>query len=174
MGVTRNNRAGRNEFQSLFQKESDPLKEFARRVRKWGLLVFGHQEADQRDELFRERFLEGLSDSDLLEVLLRERTRGFVGTVDRAVELETIANSARTRPRRRVASVRLAQEPAVAAEDQTAVTEMKQQLNEMTRVLGSLTNMVGQFVSTVVSARRCDVCGEDGHLQKFVASSGIL
>ena len=84
MGVTRNDRAGRNEFKSLVQKESEPLREFARRVRNLGLLVFGHQEADQRDELFRERFLDGLSDSDLLGVLLRERTRGFVGTVDRA------------------------------------------------------------------------------------------
>ena len=163
MGVTRNDRAGRNEFKSLVQKESEPLREFARRVRNLGLLVFGHQEADQRDELFRERFLDGLSESDLLEVLLRERTRGFVITVDRAVELETIANSVRTRLSRRVAFVRLAQEPTVAAEDQTAVTEMKQQLNEMTRALGSLTNMMGRFVSTVVSARRCDVCGEDGH-----------
>ena len=163
MGVTRNDRAGRNEFKCLVQKESEPLREFARRVRNLGLLVFGHQEADQRDELFRERFLDGLSDSDLLEVLLRERTRGFVGTVDRAVELEAIANSARTRPSRRVAYARLAQESAVAAEDQTAVTEMKQQLDEMTRALSSLTNMVGQFVSTVVSVRRCDVCSENGH-----------
>ena len=109
MGVTRNDRAGRNEFKCLVQKESEPLREFARRVRNLGLLVFGHQEADQRDELFRERFLDGLSDSDLLEVLLRERTRGFVGTVDRAVELEAIANSARTRPSRRVDYARLAQ-----------------------------------------------------------------
>ena len=83
--------------------------------------------------------------------------------MDRAVELEAIANSARTRPSRRVAYARLAQESAVAAEDQTAETEMKQQLDEMTRALSSLTNMVGQFVSTVVSVRRCDVCSENGH-----------
>ena len=95
--------------------------------------------------------------------MLRERTRGFVGTVDREVELESIANSAKTRPSTRVVYARLAQESAVAAEDRTAVTETKQQLDEMTRALSSLTNMVGQFVSTVVSARRCDVCGEDGH-----------
>ena len=42
MGVTRNDRAGRNEFKSLVQKESEPLREFARRVRNLGLLVFGH------------------------------------------------------------------------------------------------------------------------------------
>ena len=162
MGVTRNDRAGRNEFKSLVQKESESLREFARRVRSLGMLVFGHLEADQRDELFRDRFLDGLLDSDLLEVLLRERTRGFVDTVDRALELESIANSARTRQSRRVAYARLAQEPAVAAENQIAV-EMKQQLNEMTSALNSLTNMVGQFVSAVVSARRCDVCGDDGH-----------
>ena len=29
--------------------------------------------------------------------------------------------------------------------------------------MNSLTNMVNQFLCVVVSARRCDVCGEDGH-----------
>ena len=127
--------------------------------------------------MFRDRFLDGLLDTGLLEVLLPERTRGFVDTVDRAMELESIANSARTRQNRRVAYARLAQELAVAAEGQTAVKALKQQLNEMTSALNSLTNMVGQFVSAVVNARRCDVCGDDGTTvtpRKLVDSSGIL
>ena len=93
MGVMRNERAGRNRFKSLVQKECESLGEFVRCIRSLGTQVFGHQEADQRDELFRERFLDGLLDSDLLEVLLREPTRGFVGTVDRADDLESIATS---------------------------------------------------------------------------------
>ena len=96
MGVMRNDRAGRNGLKSLVQKECESLREFARRVRSLGMLVFGHLDADQRDELFRERFLDRLLDSDLLGVLLREPTRGFVGTVDRADDLESIATSART------------------------------------------------------------------------------
>ena len=39
---------------------------------------------------------------------------------------------------------------------------MKQQMKVMTSATNSLTNMVNNFVGAVVSARRCDVCGEEG------------
>ena len=166
LGVLRNDRRGRNEFEALAQKGDESLRDFARRVRKTGMLVYANKNAEQRDEQFRERFIEGLSNPDLLEVLLRENTRTFRETVDRAVDLQSIATSARTRQNRRVAYARLAQEPTVVVEDQIAVDEIKQQLKEMTCAMNSLTNMVNQFVGAVVNACRCDVCGGERHFEE--------
>ena len=47
MGVMRNDKAGRNGFKSLVQKECESLREFAQRIRSLGMLVFGHLDADQ-------------------------------------------------------------------------------------------------------------------------------
>ena len=91
MGVIRNNRAERNDFESFVQKENETFREFARRVRSMGSLVFTNLEMDERKELLRDRFLEGLRDPELLEKLLLEEARNFAKTVHRAVDLEGIA-----------------------------------------------------------------------------------
>ena len=93
LGVLRNDRRGRSEFEALAQKGDESLRDFARKVRNTGMLVYANVDAEQRDEQFRERFVEGLSIPELLEVLLREDNRTFRETVDRAVALENIAES---------------------------------------------------------------------------------
>ena len=149
LGVLRNDRMGRSEFKALAQKEGEGLRDFARRVRSVGSQVFATLEAEQRDEHFRERFIEGLADSDLLEVLLREDPRSFTDTINRAVNLETIAKSIRNRPSKRAAALRVAQETA-AGSSNTEMTEVRQQLNEVSQAMTNLTNMMSKFMSSVL------------------------
>ena len=162
LGVLRNDRVGRSEFEALAQKSDDSLRDFARRVRSTGRLVYNNVDTEQRDELFRERFIEGLSNPDLLEVLLREDNRTFRETVERAVDVEAIAKFIRNLPNKRVEAFRVAQE-ATTTRNNLEVDEMKLQLEEMTSAMNSLTNMANQFVGAVVSARRCDVGGGERH-----------
>ena len=124
------------------------------------MLVYANKKAEQRDEQFREGFIEGLSNPDLLEVLLREDNRTFRETVERAVDVEAIAErkNIRNLPNKRVEAFRVAQE-ATATRKNLEVDEMKLHLKEFTSATKSLTYMVNQFVGAVVSARRCDVCG---------------
>ena len=162
LGVLRNNRRRRSEFEELKQKGGESLRDFARKVRSTGMLVYANINAEQRDEQFRERFIEGLSNPDLLEVLLREDNRTFRETVETAVDVEDIAESTRNQPNERMEAFRVAQE-AITTRNQSEMDEMKQQLNEITSAMNSLTIMGNQIVGAVFSARRCDVCGEDFH-----------
>ena len=77
----------------------------------------------------------------------------------RAVDVEAIAESIRNLPNKRVEAFRVAQE-ATTTRNNLEVDEMKLQLKEIINAMNSLTNMVNKFVGAVVSARRCDVCGE--------------
>ena len=158
LGVLQNDRRGRSEFEALTQKRGENLRDFARRVRSTGTLVYENTNAEQRDEQFRERFIEGLSNPDLLEVLLREDNRTFRETVERAVDVEAIAESIRNLPNNRLEAFRVAQE-VTTTRTNLEVDEMKLQLKEMTSAMNSLSNRVNQFVGAVVSSRRCDVCG---------------
>ena len=77
LGVLRNDRRGRSEFEALTEKGNESLRDSARRVRSTGMLVYANKNAEQRDEQVRERFIEGLSNPDILEVLFREDNRTF-------------------------------------------------------------------------------------------------
>ena len=99
----RYDRMGRR-YKALVQKEGENLRDFARRVRSVGMQVFRTLEAEQWDEQFRERFIEGLSDPNLLEVMLREDTTSFTDTINRAVDLESVSKSIRNRSTKRVAA----------------------------------------------------------------------
>ena len=162
LGVLRIDRRRRSEFESLTQKRSESIRDFARRVRSTGMLVYANKNAGERDELFRERFIGGLSYPDLLEMLLREDNRTFRETIERAVDVEAIAESIRNLPNKRVEAFRVAQE-ATTTRNNLEVDEMKLQLNEMTSAMNILTNLVTQFVGAMVSARRCGVCGGERH-----------
>ena len=158
----RNDRRGRSALEALTQKGSQSLRDFARRVRSTGMLVYAKKNAEQRDEQFRERFIEGLSNPDLLEVLLREDNRTFRETVEKADDVKAIAESIRNLPNKRVEAFTVAQK-ATSTRNNLEVYEMKLQLKKMTSAMNSLTNMVNQFVGAVVSARRWDVCRGEKH-----------
>ena len=173
LGVLRNDRRGRSEFEALAQKEDESLRDFARRVRNTGMLVYANVDAEQRDEQFRERFIEGLSNPDLLEVLLREDNRTFRETLGRAVALENIAESLRSRPSKRVDAIRMTQETTTVNSNQE-VDEMKLQLKGLTGAMNNMTEMMSQFVNMVTSVQSvgasrskklvgCHVCGVGGH-----------
>ena len=155
LGVLRNDRFGRGEFEALAQKEGESLREFARRVRGTGTLVYANMDADQRDEQFTERFIEGLADSDLLKVLLRENTGTFTETVNRAIDLETISKSIRKRPNKRVDTIRVTHD-AATVNSNPEMDEMRTQLNAM-EVANSLTEMMTQFISAMVPGSSTDV-----------------
>ena len=68
--MLQNNQRGKSEFEALTQKGAESLRDFARKVRSTGMLVYANINAEQQDEQFGERFIEGLSNPDVLEVLL--------------------------------------------------------------------------------------------------------
>ena len=176
LGVLRNDRRARSEFEALAQKEGESLRDFARRVRNTGMLVYANINAEQRDERFRELFIERLSNPDLLEVLLREDNRTFMETVDRAVASENIAESLLSGPNKRVDAIRMTQE-AGTMNSVSEMNKMKQQLKRLTDEMNSLTDMTTQFVNTVTPVQfigasrskkpvRCYVCGLEGHIAR--------
>ena len=182
MGVTRNNRAGRNDFKSLSQKEGETLREFARRVRSMGVLVFAHLDLDERDEHLRDQFLDGLKDPQLSETLLREETRSFAQTIERAAEIESISVSMQNRKNMRTAIVRVAQE--VPTSSLQKHNGLREQLNDLTDATTELTRVMTKFVgayrqyapdgggpSNFLSTEsqpsklsKCGSCGSYGHI----------
>ena len=101
------------------------------------MMTYANTNAEQRDEQFRERFIEGLSNPDQLEVLLREDNRIFRETVERALDVEAIAESIRNLPNKRVEAFRVAHE-VTTTPNNLEVDEMKLQLKEMTIAMNSL------------------------------------
>ena len=110
MRVIRNNRAGQIEFRSLIRKDDETLREFARRVRSMGSLVFAHRDVDEQDELLRERFVVALNHPEVLETLLREEARSFSEMVIKAIDLECISRSIKSHRDTRTATVFVVQE----------------------------------------------------------------
>ena len=147
-GVLSNDRLGRSEFKNLVQKEGEGLREFVRRVRNTGMLVYANVDAEQRDEQFRERFSEGLNNAELIEVLLIEGNTTSRETVDSAVALEAIAESIRSRPNKRVGAIRVTHDATILNSNQE-VAEKKQQLKRLTDETNRLTEIMTQFISTV-------------------------
>ena len=90
MGVMRNDRLGKADFRKLRRLTGETLRDFGRRVRNIGKIAYSEKDADTRDELFKEKFLEGLNDVRLEVQLLREDPRTFTDLVNRAVDLEVI------------------------------------------------------------------------------------
>ena len=97
----RNERVSRGEFKSLFQGAEETLSEFARRIRNVGNSAYPEVAPRQRDDFFREQFLEGLHDMDIQVELLKEPEQDFLETLTRAQQLESIRKTARNNPRRR-------------------------------------------------------------------------
>ncbi len=100
----RNQRTARTDFKNLFQEANEGIKEFSRRVRAVGEIANVHLPANARDDMCREQFIEGLSDLEIQEMLLREDPPTFNDAVTRAVALQAILTG--TRARRKKAAVR--------------------------------------------------------------------
>ena len=147
LGVMRNDRSGRYEFKALAQKEGESLREVARRVRSIGSLVFAHRDVDERDERLREQFLEGLSDPDIFETLLREEVRSFSETVSRAIDLESISRSIRSHRDMRRTIARVVQEASTSSSPRN-LNDLKEQMNGLMVTIKNITKVMTQFVLT--------------------------
>ena len=147
MGVISKSRAGQIEFRPLVRKNDETHRELARRVRSMGSLVFAHRDVDERDELLREQFLEGSSDPEFLETLLREEARSFSETVNRANDLESISRSIKSHRDTRTATVRVVQEAATSSSPRN-LNDLKKQVNGLMVTKKDLTKVMTQFVPT--------------------------
>ena len=95
MRMMRNDCLGKAEFRNFRQRPEEALREFGSRVRNIGNIAYSEKDPNTRDELFREKFLEGLSDAQLEVQLLKENPPTFGDLVNRAVDLEVIARTTR-------------------------------------------------------------------------------
>ena len=143
------------------------------------MFVYANVDAEQRDEQFRERFIEGLSNPEFFEVILREDNRTFKETVHRAVNVEAIAESKCSRPNKRMDAMRVTQESATRNSN-SEMNKMKQQLKGLTGAMNNLIEMMPQFISAVDPVQSVGVsesnksvrflaCGVDGHIAKDCA-----
>ena len=102
----RNQRIARAEFKYLCQGEREGIREFSRRVRSVGDEANANLNQQARDDMCREQFIDGLLDSEIHELLLREDPPNFNDAVNRALSLDAIGRSTRSGQRRRTTTCR--------------------------------------------------------------------
>ena len=156
MGMMRNDRLGKAEFRKLRQGPEETLREFGRRVRNIGKIAYSEKDPNARDELFREKFLEGLSDVHLEVQLLKENAQTFGDLVNRAVDLEVIARITRGRSRNeqeRYEEFGRQQDPS---RDVRAFSDepWKEGLHLLTRRMDQMTQMMMTFMETLSTTAR--------------------
>ena len=93
----RNLRTARAEFKGLFQGEREGIREFSRRVRSVGEIANSNMNANIRDDMCREQFIEGLYDPEIQELLQREDPPNLADALSRALNLDAINRSSRNR-----------------------------------------------------------------------------
>ena len=103
-------------------------------------------------------------------------------TVDRAVDLEAIAESIRSRPNKHVDALRVTQESGTVNSN-PEMDEIRKQLNGMKVAMNSLAEMMSQIISAMVPGSltdvqrqrkqfRCYACGMKGHSGKDCQQRG--
>ena len=102
----RTRRTARAEFKGLYQEEREGIREFSRRVRSVGEIANANLNAAARDDMAREQFIDGVLDSEIHELLLREDPPNFNDAVNRALSLDAIGRSTRNGQRRRTTTSR--------------------------------------------------------------------
>ena len=156
MGMMRNDRLGKAEFRKLRQQPEETLREFARRVRNIGKIAYSEKDPNTRDELFREKFLEGLSDVQLEVQLLKENPQTFGDLVNRAVDLEVIARTTRGRSRNEQERYELfgRQQDSVCEFRGYSPEPWKEGLHQLTRRMNQMTQMMMTFLETMSTTAR--------------------
>ena len=156
MGMMRNDRLGKAEFRKLRQQPEETLREFARRVRNIGKIAYSEKDPNTRDELFREKFLEGLSDVQLEVQLLKENPQTFGDLVNRAVDLEVIARTTRGRSRNEQERYELfgRQQDSSCEFRGYSPEPWKEGLHQLTRRMDQMTQMMMTFLETMSTTAR--------------------
>ena len=156
MGMMRNDRLGKAEFRKLRQQPEETLREFARRVRNIGKIAYSEKDPNTRDELFREKFLEGLGDVQLEVQLLKENPQTFGDLVNRAVDLEIIARTTRGRSRNEQERYEEFGRQREPSRDVRAFSDepWKEGLHLLTRRMNQMTQMMMTFMETLSTTVR--------------------
>ena len=156
MGMMRNDRLGKAEFRKLRQRPEETLREFARRVRNIGKIAYSEKDPNTRDELFREKFLEGLSDVQLEVQLLKENPQTFGDLVNRAVRLEVIARTTRGRSRNEQERYEEFGRQQDSCRDIRGYSDepWKEGLQQLTRRMDEMTQMMMTFLETMSTTAR--------------------
>ena len=98
----RTQRTARSEFKSTFQAPDEGIREFSRRIRSIGEIANANMNRAVCDDMNREQFIDGLLDTEVQELLLREDPPTFEEAVNRALNLDALSRLARDRQRRRI------------------------------------------------------------------------
>ena len=156
MGMMRNDRLGKAEFRKLRQQPEETLREFARRVRNIGKIAYSEKDPNTRDELFREKFLEGLSDVQLEVQLLKENPQTIGDLVNRAVDLEVIARTTRGRsPNEQERYEEFGRQQDSSCEFRGYSPEpWKEGIHQLTRRMDQMTQMMMTFMETLSTTVR--------------------
>ena len=156
MGMMRNDRLGKAEFRKLRQQPEETLREFARRVRNIGKIAYSEKDPNTRDELFREKFLEGLSDVQLEVQLLKENPQTFGDLVNSAVDLEVIARTTRGRSRNEQERYEEFGRQQDSSRDIRGYSDepWKEGLQQLTRRMDQMTQMMMTFMETLSTTVR--------------------
>ena len=104
LSTYRNERNSRGEFKNLYQGAEETLSEFASKIRNVGNRANPKVPVNQRDQVLREQFIEGLYDMDVQVELLKEPEQDLLETLTHAQQLDSIRRTARNNRRRRTQS----------------------------------------------------------------------
>ena len=156
MGMMRNDRLGKAEFRKLRQQPEETLREFARRVRNIGKIAYSEKNPNTRDELFREKFLAGLSDVQLEVQLLKENPQTFGDLGNRAVDLEVIAGTTRGRSRNEQERYEEfgRQQDSSCEFGGYSPEPWKEGIHQLTRRMDQMTQMMMTFMETLSTTVR--------------------
>ena len=179
----RNPRTARTEFKNLAQGEKEDIREFSRRVRSLGEIANATLNAATRDKMNREQFIDGLSDLEVQELLLREDPNTFNDAVDRALNIDAISRGSRMRQRRRLATTRFLQQSdqfverhhvqAVSGQMEpdmmkVEMDEMKEQVKNQADMIKGMSEMMTKFVNSVILGPRKETTGDqDGNPRRL-------
>ena len=125
-------------------------------MRNIGKIAYSAKDPNTRDELFREKFLEGLSDVQPEVQLLRENPQTFGDLVNRAVDLEVIARTTRGRSRNEQERYEeFGRQQDSSCEFRGYSPEpWKEGIHQLTRRMDQMTQMMMTFMETLSTTVR--------------------
>ena len=173
MSPYRDQRTARAEFKALMQGDKGETLEFSRRVRALGDIAHKHMNALSRDYMNREQFIDGLFDSFVYELLLREYPQTFDEAVNRALSLEAITKGSRYGQRKRISPIRTMAEatafPPVVA--QTLPSQASRGVQGTSIAQMPLTNdALGTKIDKIVDSQENFMSNISSLMSKFVSS----
>ena len=181
MSPYRDQRTARAELKALMQGDKEEMREFSRRVRALVDITNTHRNALSRDDMNEEQFIDGLFDSDVYELLLREDPQTFVEAVNRALSLEAITKGSRYRQRNKISAIRTIAEATssdpvvtqpltsqasrgvqgtsiaqIPLSNDALGTKIHKLVDSQEKFMSNISSMMSKFVSSVIPGPRAE------------------